>query len=284
MSVREKNSMLCPSCRKLISSDEPVCPYCGLSKPGSRLKNLFFNRFSAASIDVVKILIYVNITFFVVSIFLNPSGLGLSANPLNFLSPSDKSLFLLGATGTMPINFYGRWWTLVSASFLHGGILHIFFNMAALGQLGPFVLREFGFNRFFIIYSVTGVAGFFMSYLAGIPFTIGASASICGLIGAILYYGKSRGGSYGEVIYRQAMGWVVGLVLFGLLVPGINNWAHGGGIVSGVLLAFLTGYHEKKSETFLHQVLAIGCIVLTTVILLWAILQAVYYSFSVSVF
>ena len=284
MSVREKNSMLCPSCRKLISSDEPVCPYCGLSKPGSRLKNLFFNRFSAASIDVVKILIYVNITFFVVSIFLNPSGLGLSANPLNFLSPSDKSLFLLGATGTMPINFYGRWWTLVSASFLHGGILHIFFNMAALGQLGPFVLREFGFNRFFIIYSVTGVAGFFMSYLAGIPFTIGASASICGLIGAILYYGKSRGGSYGEVIYRQAMGWVVGLVLFGLLVPGINNWAHGGGIVSGVLFAFLTGYHEKKSETFLHQVLAIGCIVLTTVILLWAILQAVYYSFSVSVF
>ena len=284
MSVREKNSMLCPSCRKLISSDEPVCPYCGLSKPGSRLKNLFFNRFSAASIDVVKILIYVNITFFVVSIFLNPSGLGLSANPLNFLSPSDKSLFLLGATGTMPINFYGRWWTLVSASFLHGGILHIFFNMAALGQLGPFVLREFGFNRFFIIYTVTGVAGFFMSYLAGIPFTIGASASICGLIGAILYYGKSRGGSYGEVIYRQAMGWVVGLVLFGLLVPGINNWAHGGGIVSGVLFAFLTGYHEKKSETFLHQVLAIGCIVLTTVILLWAILQAVYYSFSVSVF
>ena len=276
--------MLCPSCRKLISSDEPACPYCGLSKPGSRLKNLFFNRFSAASIDVVKILIYVNITFFVLSIFLNPSGLGLSANPLNFLSPSDKSLFLLGATGTMPINFYGRWWTLVSASFLHGGILHIFFNMAALGQLGPFVLREFGFNRFFIIYSVTGVAGFFMSYLAGIPFTIGASASICGLIGAILYYGKSRGGSYGEVIYRQAMGWVVGLVLFGLLVPGINNWAHGGGIVSGVLFAFLTGYHEKKSETLLHQVLAIGCIVLTTVILLWAILQAVYYSFRVSVF
>jgi len=271
--------MLCPGCRKLISSDEPACPYCGLSKPGSRLKKLFFNRFSAASIDVVKILIYVNITFFVLSIFLNPSGLGLSANPLNFLSPSDKSLFLLGATGTMPINFYGRWWTLVSASFLHGGILHIFFNMAALGQLGPFVLREFGFNRFFIIYSVTGVAGFFMSYLAGIPFTIGASASICGLIGAILYYGKSRGGSYGEVIYRQAMGWVVGLVLFGLLVPGINNWAHGGGIASGVLFAFLTGYHEKKSETLLHQVLAIGCMVLTTVILLWAILQAMYYSF-----
>jgi rhomboid protease GluP len=198
---------------------------------------------------------------------------------MTFLSPSDKSLFLLGATGTIPIAGYGRWWTLVSASFLHGGILHIFFNMAALGQLGPFVLREFGFNRFVIIYIFTGIAGFFISYMAGVPFTIGASASICGLIGAILYYGKSRGGFYGEVIYRQAMGWVVGLVLFGLLLPGINNWAHGGGIVSGILLAFLLGYYEKKGENVFHRILVTGCIFLTVVVLLWAILQAIYYSF-----
>jgi rhomboid protease GluP len=279
MSTKEKKSILCPSCRKLISSDEPACPYCGVSKPGSWLKSRFLNIFSAASIDAVKIILYINITFYGVSIFLNPSALGLSANPMTFLSPSDKSLFLLGATGTLPIAGYGRWWTLISASFLHGGILHIFFNMAALGQLGPFVLREFGFNRFVIIYILTGIAGFFISYMAGVPFTIGASASICGLIGAILYYGKSRGGFYGEVIYRQAMGWVVGLVLFGLLLPGINNWAHGGGILSGVLLAFLLGYYEKKGDNIFHRVLATGCIVITAVILLWAVLQAVYYAF-----
>jgi rhomboid protease GluP len=151
--------------------------------------------------------------------------------------------------------------------------------MAALGQLGPFVLREFGFNRLVILYVLTGVAGFFISYLAGIPFTIGASASICGLIGAILYYGKSRGGFYGEVIYRQAMGWVVGLVIFGLLVPGINNWAHGGGLVSGIMLGFLMSYNEQKGETFFHRVLAAVCILSTAIILLWAVLQALYYSF-----
>jgi len=229
----------------------------------------------------VKIILYVNIALYVLSIFLNPSALGLSFNPLTFLSPSDKSLFLLGATGTIPINLYGLWWTLVTASFLHGGILHIFFNMAALGQLGSFVLREFGFNRFFIIYILTGIAGFFISYLAGIPFTIGASASICGLIGAILYYGKSRGGFYGEVIYKQAMGWVIGIVLFGLLVPGINNWAHGGGIISGVLLAYVLGYHEKKGENLFHRLLASGCIALTALFLLWAVLRAVYYSFKI---
>ncbi|MGC9975122.1 MAG: rhomboid family intramembrane serine protease, partial [Syntrophales bacterium] len=116
-------------------------------------------------------------------------------------------------------------------------------------------------------------------YLAGIPFTIGASASICGLIGAILYYGKSRGGFYGEVIYRQAMGWVIGIVIFGLLVPGINNWAHGGGLISGITLGFLMSYNEQKRDTFFHSALAGVCIVSTVIILVWAALQALLFSF-----
>ena len=230
----------------------------------------------------MRVIIYTNISFYILSILLSSSGVGLSVNPLTFLSPSSRSLFLLGATGTIPIAGFNRWWTLVSASFLHGGILHIFFNMAALGQLGPFVLREFGFYRFVIIYIATGIVGFFISYLANIPFTIGASGSICGLIGAIIYYGKSRGGLYGHAIYKQAMGWVVGLVIFGLLVTGINNWAHGGGIVSGILLAFLMGYREKSGETIIHQMFAMGCILLTVVILIWTVIAAIYYHFLLS--
>lgn len=276
--------MLCPNCQKLISVDEPACPYCGLSRPNLRRIIHFFSASSGerGSVNVVRAIIYTNIAFYILSLLLSSSAVGLSANPLTFLSPGSRSLFLLGATGTIPIAGFNRWWTLVSASFLHGGILHIFFNMAALGQLGPFVLREYGFYRFVIIYIVTGIGGFFISYLANIPFTIGASGSICGLIGAILYYGKSRGGLYGHAIYRQAMGWVVGLVIFGLLVAGINNWAHGGGIVSGALLGFLMGYREKSGETIIHQALAIGCILLTVVILIWTIIAAIYYHFLLS--
>ena len=200
----EKKSMLCPNCRRLISNDEPACPYCGMSRPGALWKRTFAGVTSLRRLDPVMAILIVNGAFFLLSILINPAALGLSANPLTFLSPSDGSLFLLGATGSLPIA-YGRWWTLISASFLHGGILHIFFNMMALRQLAPFVLDAFGLYRFAILYVWTGVAGFFLSYLAGIPFTIGASAPICGLIGAILYYGKSRGGFYGEAIYRQAM-------------------------------------------------------------------------------
>ena len=274
--MSEKRSMLCPNCRKLISSDEPACPYCGTTRPGSLWKRGLGGGFSLFRLDPVKAIIVLNAAFYLFSLLLDPTALGLSANPMTFLSPSGESLFLLGATGTFPIARFGRWWTLVSASFLHGSILHIFFNMMAFRQLAPFVIEEFGFHRFAFLYIWTGIAGFFLSYLAGIPFTIGASASICGLIGAILYYGKSRGGFYGEQIYRQAMGWVVGLVLFGLFVPGINNWAHGGGIVSGLAFAFLTGYHERTTERFIHRFLGVATIVVTAAVLLWALLQTAY--------
>jgi len=226
--------------------------------------------------DPVPSLIAVNVVVYILSLFLSPSGMGISMNPLRFLSPSEGSLFLLGATGTVPVFRFGRWWSLLTASFLHGGLLHLFFNMVALSQLGPFVYLEFGFCRFFALYIVSGIAGFLLSLLAGVPFTIGASASVCGLIGAILYYGKSRGGFFGEAIYRQAMGWVVGLVIFGLLVPGINNWAHGGGIMAGLAAAWVLGYHERNEETLLHCLLGWGLLALTGLAILWAVIQGVW--------
>ena len=272
----EKKSMLCPNCRRLISNDEPVCPYCGYQNPGAKWKRALAGSQMVGRLDPVMVIIIVNAAFYIFSLLLDLGALSVSANPMTFLSPSERSVFLLGATGTFPI-VYGRWWTLLSASYLHGGLLHIFFNMMAFKQLAPFVIDAFGVYRFAILYVWTGVAGFFFSYLAGVPFTLGASAAICGLIGAILYYGKSRGGVYGEAIYRQAMGWIVGLVIFGLFVPGINNWAHGGGIVSGIAIAFLTGYHERKMETSLHRMLGLVSVLLTAAILFWAILQSIYH-------
>lgn len=282
MPYTERNSLLCPRCRKLISADEPLCPYCGLKRPGSRKIAGLFNRFRGADVDPVRIILYVNIALYILSLLFSSLTRESFLNPLTILSPSNEGLFLLGGTGTIPIAEYGRWWTLISASFLHGGILHIFFNMAALAQVGHFILSEFGFNRFVLIYILSGAGGFFLSFLAGIPFTIGASASICGLIGAIIYYGKTRGGFYGQAIYRQAMGWVVGLVIFGFLVPEINNWAHGGGLATGLILAFILSYHEQREETAVHRILGTVCILLTIAVLLWAVTQslAVYFSSS----
>jgi rhomboid protease GluP len=214
---------------------------------------------------------------YLISILFNPKGADMGMNPLTFLSPSDNSLLLLGATGTVPIDRYHRLWTLVSASFLHGGILHIFFNMAALRQLSFLVNHEFGVYRMFVIYTLSGILGFWVSYLAGVAFTIGASASVCGLVGAIIYYGKSRGGVYGRALYKQIIMWVVFLFIFGFMVPGINNWGHGGGIIAGIILGFLLGYQEKRKENLFHKMLAGVCAFFTLIVLVWAVSTSAYF-------
>ena len=273
----ERKSILCPNCRKLISSDEPLCPYCGLKRPGLHntvgfIRNLFF------TFDPVKTIIYTNIAFYLFALLLNPEEIfSNSGGAFGFLSPSNKSLFLLGATGTIPVFQFNHYWTLISASFLHGSILHILFNMMALAQLGPFILQEFGIYRFLNIYILSGIAGYIVSLIFGVPFTIGASASLCGLIGAIIYYGKSRGGYYGQAIYKQALGWVAGLIIFGILISGINNWAHGGGLLSGIGLAFLMGYNDKNQETAWQKLLAAAAVLITTGVFIWAVGYSVLY-------
>jgi rhomboid protease GluP len=220
---------------------------------------------------IIPAILYANVGMFVLSFLLHPLKTGLSLNPLTFLSPETRSLMLLGATGTIPIHQLGRWWTLISANYLHGSILHIFFNMMAFRQIAPLILTQFGGSRMIIIYTLSGIAGFWMSYLAGVPLTIGASAAICGLIGAALYYGKSRGGAYGRAVFQQIGNWVVALAIFGFLVPGIDNWGHGGGMVTGAVCGALLGYRERSGQNTLHH-LAAGILVLATAgVLLWAV-------------
>jgi rhomboid protease GluP len=274
-----RKSILCPHCSKLISADERTCPHCGISRPGARWKNIPVTRGLLQSDQLIKTIIYANVGMYLISLLMNPTRMGLSANPFMFLSPSNGALLLLGSTGTIPIDQGHRWWTLVSANYLHGGILHIVFNMIALYQIGPLVLREYGANRLIGLYTLGGIFGFLVSYFAGVRLTLGASAAVCSLIGASLYYGKSRGGAYGQAIYKQISGWVLVLFLFGFLVPGINNWGHGGGIVGGIILGYFLGYQERTRENLFHKSLAGVCVVLTVAVLAWAILSSVYYRF-----
>jgi rhomboid protease GluP len=276
---KERRSILCPNCKKLISRDEPRCPHCGIANPGSWWKNNIGSRVFFGTDQLIRWIIYTNVLLYGISLLLYPQSFGLSANPFALLSPSNKGLLLLGATGTVPIDRLGRWWTIISANYLHGGILHILFNMIAFRQIAPLVLLEYGTNRMIILYTLSGASGFFVSYLAGIPFTIGASAAVCGLIGATLYYGKSRGGLYGQTIFKQIGGWALGIFLFGLLMPGINNWGHGGGILTGAVLGVILGYKERMKDRTFHKILSGACILITVLVLLWAAGNGIYYRF-----
>jgi rhomboid protease GluP len=273
MSSAERKSILCPNCRKLISADEPRCPYCGVSSPGSRWRNTPLTRNWGSGEQLVRAILYVNIGMYIFSLIINPRAMGMRLNPLSMLSPSSASLQILGATGTWLMHGSSGWWTLVAANYLHGSALHIFFNLIALYQISPLVTQLYGPYRYFILYTVSGVCGFLVSYLAGVPMTIGASAALCGLIGASLYYGKSRGGLFGQSIYKQLGGWAIGILLFGFLIRGVNNWAHIGGMLSGALIAMLLGYNEKYREKQIHRILAAACMLLTIAILGGSILN-----------
>ncbi len=273
----KRQSILCPNCNLLISTSEAHCPYCGVRSPAAAWRRLPVFRLLDDPALLVKTIVGANIVLYALALMLDPRAAGFAFNPLALMSPSDQSLFLLGASGTIPIDRYHRWWSVVSAGYLHAGLLHIFFNMAALRQLAGVVAGEFGTGRMFVIYTGGSVGGFVVSYLAGVPLTVGASAGVCGLVGAVLYYGRSRGGVYGSALFRQVGAWVAAMFVFGFLVPVINNWAHAGGIAVGALAGFLLGYTERRREGSLSRTLAAACLVATALVLAWAAATGVYY-------
>ncbi|MGD9973375.1 MAG: rhomboid family intramembrane serine protease [Desulfatirhabdiaceae bacterium] len=227
--------------------------------------------------QMIFILICVNAGMFILSILLNPFATRFTLNPFSMLSPENQSLILLGATGTIPIDRFHRWWSLISASYLHGGLLHILFNMAALKQLAPLIFQGFGTCRFMTIYTLGGMAGFLASYLAGIPLTIGASAALCALMGAGMALGKRIGGYFGKTIFRQISIWAISIFAFGLLVPGINNWGHAGGLLGGIVLASVLGHRARVPDNSVIVLMGWLCIIATSVILIYAAVTGVIF-------
>ncbi len=276
MQRSNRKSILCPNCRKIISTDESRCPHCGIATPNARWKNNPLTRGWGSGRQLVRVILFVNIGMYLFSLLISKSVMSSGLNPLGMLSPSTRAIAEMGATGTLLIKELG-WWTLISANYLHGSAMHIFFNMMALNQIAVLIIQLYGVYRFFAFFTIGGIGGFLVSYVMGVPITIGASAALCGLIGAALYYGKSRGGSFGQMVYRQIGGWAIGIIIFGFLVPQVNNAAHIGGMLAGALTAALLGYNEKNREGVAHRTIAGACMIVTVPVLLWSLFRGLSY-------
>lgn len=257
-------SVLCTSCGVLVGVNDDRCYNCGRRNPGLWG---FAPVIRALGHDMgfVPFVIGSCVVLYVLTLLASGGNIG-TGGLFSFLSPSLPSLFLFGASGGVPVFGYGRWWTVLSAAWLHGGAIHILFNMMALRQLGPAVAELFGPGRTVIIYTAAAVCGFTLSscavffpailFLRGSPFTVGASASIAGLIGAILYYGHRSGSS---IARSYATSYALMLVFMGFLMAGIDNYAHAGGFGGGYLAARLLD--PLKPERIDHMVIAVGCLV-----------------------
>jgi rhomboid protease GluP len=258
---QREGSVICTSCGVLVGVNDDKCYNCGRRNPGlwgyaPALRAL------GRDLGFVPFVVGTCVVLFILELALNPQGVGMRGI-FGFGAPSIETSFLLGASGRIPVLGFGRWWTVLSAAWLHGSILHILFNMMAVRQLAPAIADLFGPGRMIIIYTAGSVVGFTLSSLAppfpfigGAPYTVGASASIAALIGALLAYGHRTGSSMAT---SQATSNILMLAVYGFMMGGIiNNLAHAGGVLGGYVAARLLD--PMKPERVDHIVMALACL------------------------
>lgn len=185
------------------------------------------------------------IALYVLALALDPAAAVRDWSPLGVLSPSGLALYRLGMTSERVVGELGWWWTVLASTYLHGGILHIAFNLLWTRELGTVVERVWGPGRFFLIFTAGGTTGFIVSNAAlGAP-TIGASGAVFGLIGALIVLGRRRRAAEFTKQMTQTA-----LVLFAVsfLVPGVNNWGHAGGFVGGLVAAAALPLADARPE------------------------------------
>jgi rhomboid protease GluP len=134
----------------------------------------------------------------------------------------------------------GQVWRLLTSMFLHVDLLHIGFNSYALWIFGPQVERPYGRLRFLAIYLLSGLAGSALSFMLSSRNSVGASGAIFGLIGvtgAYLYRYRNQF-TTGRARLTRIFSIAAYNLIYGFVVPGIDNWAHIGGLLAGLVLGW----------------------------------------------
>ncbi|MCE2437871.1 MAG: rhomboid family intramembrane serine protease [Candidatus Latescibacteria bacterium] len=175
-----------PQWSVLISTEEKKCPYCGAYRPGLWGLGPSLSRLFGSKIDVLTLIPTACVALYVISLLLDlDAALSMRGGFFGMLSPGQIPTIVLGLTyGNAP------WWTLFTAIYLHGGLLHILFNVLWIRQLGPEVGNLYGPARYFIIFTSGGFVGFLLSnVVSGYP-TLRASGSSFGLLAPLTGSGR----------------------------------------------------------------------------------------------
>jgi rhomboid protease GluP len=257
---------MCPHCRAFITTSDRVCPYCNESVAPRRVERssgpILGGLIPHAGYYTVVILLINTGLYLATSLYSMNGGRG------NFITPDTGTIVLFGAKFFDPRYVPpGQWWRLVTAGFLHGGLLHILMNSWVMFDLGAQVEEIYGGARMLVIYFVANVAGFYVSYLWA-PFTpsVGASAALFGLVGAMIAVGTRYRSAMGSAVRSVYMRYLIYLLLFSLL-PGVDMAAHIGGLIGGFGVAYLAGtphYEGFKLERF-WKVSAVTSVLLTII-------------------
>ncbi len=226
LSCSECGRPICPDC----SYDAPVgqkCPEC--VRAAGRQKVVNARQITAGpsfeTSPVVMSLLVINVVIFLAGLVSRDIELELLVN--------------YASNGNLISD--GEWWRALTSAFLHNGLMHILFNMYFLYIFGPRLEQQVGSVSFSGIYLASAVGGSFASMLfAPDTFSVGASGALFGLFGAWLYAAyRQRGSAAGSAMFNQLGGILLINMALPLFIPRIDWRGHLGGLVTGIVVAFL---------------------------------------------
>ena len=253
--------LTCPKCRALLEAGTKRCPYCEADTRHLAAASTPEQE-AARTSRLGSWILGANILVFLLTVQLDPLR-GDRRGDSGF-RPSGYSLTGFGSSEPRLVRECGQVWRTVSANFLHLDLLHLVMNSIAILFLIPLAAVTLGPDRTLVLYLLAGTGGFILSQAMGNR-SAGASAALCGLIGALAVYGKRRGD---PDLTRRMMMWggfilVIGLVSGGSsFLPAIDNWGHLGGFVAGAALAWpASGVRARGgAEDRLWRAGAIACV------------------------
>lgn len=192
--------------------------------------------FEPKKIVVTPILIAINVLIFL-SLYVFGNG-----------SEDVATLITFGANIQSLVKA-GEIWRLFTSMFLHIGIIHLLANMYALWVIGRQIENFLGKTKYILIYIGSGILGSLISVSVNTGVSAGASGAIFGLMGALLYFGYHYRLYLGTVLKSQIIPVILLNIFIGFMLPGIDNFAHVGGLVGGYFLTMALGVPGKSRKS-----------------------------------
>ncbi len=226
----------CPKCRALLDPTVKECPYCQTSMRHVAAPTV--EQDAARTTNIFIWILVANVFLYVAMVALDRHRSDETQSSL-MGEPSSQVLRAFGANVTGDPRAEKQYWRQVTSMFLHLNLVHLGFNTVALFIVGALAAQTLGADRAWVIYVLSGIVGSLMSQLThhgGI--SAGASGALCGMIGALFFYGKRRGGHLGRQLASRMLFWTVFIFAFGMM-PGVDNWGHLGGLLGGLALGWL---------------------------------------------
>jgi rhomboid protease GluP len=188
---------------------------------------------------ITMIFIAINIIMYGITAYLSFVYAGGS-----IFNSDTRVLILLGAKVNELIAS-GEYYRLISAMFLHGGIVHLGVNMYSLYAIGPMVERVYGKTKYIAIYFLAGICSSIFSYTFSPSVSIGASGAIFGLLGAVLIFAIKSKGKTGSRFIRSILSVIFINIMIGVTLPNIDNFAHIGGLLGGLIISFVVSFKQE---------------------------------------